>query len=147
MQPQMLVGEVLSAVAARVGHATSGGVGGWLVTLTSLLVLLAVGGCAAGVLGRLTRSSTPELIVLLNRSAAFYRRWPEDQHLTAPRGELVAEATRCQRVIELLEHRAVTADDRSLAARGPIDGLHAWIALLNSHIEARGHVPSGPAYA
>ncbi|MET0703859.1 MAG: hypothetical protein ABWY93_29800 [Mycobacterium sp.] len=147
MQPQMLVGEVLGAVVARVTHSASADVDGWLVTLTSLLVLLAVGGVAARVASRLTRRSTPELIVLLNQSAAFYRRWPEDRQHSAPPEELRTEAHRCQRIIELLERRASTGSDRTLATRGPIDGLHAWIALLNSHIEARGDVPSGPAYA
>ncbi|CAN5390332.1 hypothetical protein BH09ACT8_BH09ACT8_45280 [soil metagenome] len=147
MQPLTLVGEVLSAVAARVSagadasHSASGdGYKGWILTVASLLVVVAAGRVA----GRLSRRSVPELTVLLNQSAAFYRRWPEHRHADAPATELMAEAARCQRIIQLLE----AADPESgPAARGPIDGLHAWITLLHKHINPRDAAPSGPAYA
>ena len=82
VQPSLPVGQILSAIIARLdtgGEASPSGIGGigeWVLTLTSLLALLAAGGVAARVARRLTRRSTPELIVLLNQSAAFYGRWP-----------------------------------------------------------------------
>jgi hypothetical protein len=173
MQPAMLAAEVFSSVAARVdpsadvslwqrsmlataraafsaaraGHGGPGAVDRWLLTLASLIVLLAVGRAAAKVLRQLTRKSTPELIVLLNQSAAFYSRWPEDQHVNAPHAELLAEASRCRRIVELLERRAATELDSGPASRGPIDGLHAWIAVLQRQIHLRDDAPSGTAYA
>lgn len=147
MQTLALVGDVLSAVAARISggadasQSVSGdGYKGWILTVASLLVVVAAGRVA----GRLTRRTAPELTMLLNQSAAFYRRWPEPHHGTAPAAELVAEAARCQRIIQLLE----AADlDGGPAARGPIDGLHGWITLLHKQINPRNAIPSGPAYA
>jgi hypothetical protein len=147
MQPAILAGEVLSSIAARVGHTGPCGIDRWFLTVTSLLVLFAVGGAAAKVSRQLLRRSTPELIVLLNQSAAFYSRWPEDQHVNAPSAELVAEASRCQRIVELLERRSATGIDDGPAARGPIDGVHAWITVLHRQIQLREDVPSGIAYA
>jgi hypothetical protein len=147
MQRAMLAGELLSSIAARVGHTGPGGVDRWFLTVTSLLALFAVGGAAAKLSRQLVRRSTPELIVLLNQSAAFYGRWPEDQHVHAPSVELVAEANRCRRIIELLEHRSATGIDNSPASRGPIDGLRAWIMVLSRQIQLREDVPSGTAYA
>jgi hypothetical protein len=147
MQPLALVGEVISAVAARItgGGAASqsmagDGYKGWILTLVSLLVVVAAGRVA----GRFTPRSTPELAALLNQSAAFYRRWPEHRHADAPATELMAEAARCQRIIQLLE----AADlDTGPASRGPIDGLHAWITLLHKQISTHDPATSGPAYA
>jgi len=147
MQPLAVVSEVLSAVAARISgsadasHSVSGdGYKGWIVTLASLLVVVAAGRVA----GRITRRSVPELTVLLNQSAAFYSQWPEPHHGNAPAAELMAEAARCQRIIALLEASEL---DGGPAARGPIDGLQAWITLLHKQINPRDAAPSGPAYA
>lgn len=177
MQPPVPVGELLTAIAARVsaggdvspssvawprstlvsGRAvhsaardwlsTPGGVGGWVLTLVSVLALLAVGGAAAHFAQRWVSRSTPELTVLLNQSAAFYSRCPEDQLASVPRGELVAEAARCQRIIKLLECRAAAGIDSGPASRGPIDGLQAWIALLRMRIAGCADAPAGTAYA
>lgn len=115
---------------------------GWLVTVASCLAVIAVGGIAARVARRLQRSSTPELIVLLDRSAAFYSRWPEHRLADAPAADVAAEAARCRRIVELL--RATGNDpDRS----GAIDGLRAWITLLGNVIDASADTRSGPAYA
>jgi hypothetical protein len=143
MQPVMLVGEVLSVVAARFD---SGG-DRWIITLCSLIALVAVGGVAARLSRRLMRSSSPELIVLLNQSAEFYRCWPEHRRANVPSAELVAEANRCQRIIELLEQRLSAAAADSPAARGPIDGLHEWIRLLQSQIHFRDGAPTATTYA
>ncbi len=143
--PVMLISEVLSALAGRLGHTAPGDADDWVITLTSLLVMFTVGGVAVGLARRLTRRPAPELTVLLNQSAAFYSRWPEDRHATAPAGELMAEAARCQRIVELLERRAEA--NSGPASRGPIDGLNAWIALLHKRIHTRDGAPSGPAYA
>jgi hypothetical protein len=147
MQPLSLVGEVLSAVAARFStgaEASHSAVGDsykeWLLTLASLLVVVAAGRVA----GRFTGRSLPELTVLLNQSAAFYRRWPDDRQATAPASELVAEVDRCRRIIQLLEAADI---DGGPATRGPIDGLNAWIAVLHKRITTRDGAPSGPAYA
>jgi hypothetical protein len=147
MQPVMLAGEVLSSIAARVAHTGSGGSDRWFLTVSSLLVLFAVGGAAAKVSRRLIRRSTPELMVLLDQSAAFYSRWPEDQHRNAPSAVLLAEASRCRRIVELLEQRSVFGAGDGPASRGPIDGLHAWIAVLHGQIQLREDVPSGIAFA
>jgi hypothetical protein len=147
MQPAMLAGEVLGGFAARVAHTGPAGIDRWLLTATSLLVLFAVGGAAAKVSRQLIRRSTPELIVLLDQSAAFYSRWPEDQHVNAPSAALVAEAARCRRIVELLEQRTAPGIDVGPASRGPIDGLLAWIAVLHGQLQLRDGVPSGAAYA
>ena len=146
MQPLALVGEFLNAVAARISggtdasHSVSGdGYKAWILTVASLLVVVAAGRVA----GRVTRTSAPELTVLLNQSAAFYRRWPEHQD-NAPAIELMTEAARCQRIIQLLE---ATDLDSGPASRGPVDGLHAWIAVLHKQIHTRDAARSGPAYA
>jgi hypothetical protein len=144
MQSSVLLGDILSAIASRVEQSVAGDTDGWIVTLTSVLVVLAAGGVAARVLRRLTRTSEPELVVLLNQSAAFFSRWPDGQDAGAPPDELRAEAGRCQRIIDLLELRA----DGGLAGRGPIAGLHAWIALLQSQLQSRGATtPAGPVHA
>jgi hypothetical protein len=143
MQPLALVGEVLSAVAVRIcggpdaSHSVSAdGYKGWIFTAASLLAVVAAGRVA----GRLTRGSAPELTVLLNQSAAFYRRWPEPHHSAAPATELMVEAARCQRIIQLLEAEDL---DGGPAARGPIDGLRAWITLLDRQIRT---MDAAPAY-
>jgi hypothetical protein len=143
MQPLALVGEVLSAVAARISgsadasHSVSAdGYKGWILTVASLLAVVAAGRVA----GRLTRGSAPELTVLLNQSAAFYRRWPQPHHGNVPAAELMTEAARCQRIIQLLE----AADlEGGPAARGPIDGLRAWITLLHKQLRT---MDASPAY-
>jgi hypothetical protein len=143
MQPMALVGEVLSAVATRIcggpdaSHSVSAdGYKGWILTVASLLAVVAAGRVA----GRLTRGSAPELTVLLNQSAAFYRRWPQPHNSSAPATELMVEAARCQRIIQLLE----AADlDGGPAARGPIDGLRTWITLLHRQIRT---MDAAPAY-
>ncbi|MCV7229027.1 hypothetical protein [Mycolicibacterium komossense] len=152
MQPLALAGQVLSAIAARVtgadaSHPAAGdGYRGWILTLTSLLVVFAVGSAASRMARQLDRTLPSELTLLLNGSAAFYRRWPEHRQAGAPVGELMAEATRCQRIIELLEQREAAGIVGGPAARGPIDGLNAWIALLHKQINARDVAPAGPAY-
>ncbi|KAA0102369.1 hypothetical protein CIW49_03425 [Mycolicibacterium sp. P1-18] len=118
-------------------------VGGWVFTVASLLALLAAG-VAVRTGRRLLRRSTPELVVLLNESAAFYSRWPEDRLWAAPSAELAAEVARCRRVVELLESRHVAATG---ASRGAVDGLNAWIALLGKRIDKPVNLPSGAAYA
>ena len=143
MQPVMLVGEVLSAAAARLD---SGG-DRWIIALCSLVALVAVGGVAARLSRRLMRSSSPELIVLLNQSAEFYRCWPEHRRANVPSAELVAEANRCQRIIELLELRAAAGIESRAALSGPINGLNAWKTLLCRQIQVRAEAPSGTAYA
>ena len=148
MQPSLPVGQILSAIIARLdtgGEASPSGIGGigeWVLTLTSLLALLAAGGVAARVARRLTRRSTPELIVLLNQSAAFYGRWPEDRLANAPRGEVMTETARCRRIIELLESPRSAAVDGGSATRGAIDGLRAWTTLLYERIEGNLDAPS-----
>lgn len=163
MQPAVLVGDLLGAVTARVdrgsdawqpslasarsAYSALGGTGWCVLVLVSLLALAGVGGVAGRVARQLARRSTPELIVLLNESAAFYGRWPEDRLASVPRAELVAEAARCQRIIELLERREAAGVDGGPASRGPIDGLRVWVALLRQRIERPDDTPSGVAYA
>jgi hypothetical protein len=153
MQPSTPTGEVISALAARFGaggevapHGT-GAIGGWLLALASALVLLVVGAFAARLARRLVSRSAPELIVLLDQSAAFYSRWPEDRLTSAPRGELMAEAARCRRTIELLESRGATVTGWGPATRGPVSGLKAWIALLQKQIGERVNTPPGLSLA
>ena len=119
------------------------GVGGWMFTVASVLALLAAG-VAVRTGRRLLRRSTPELVVLLNESAAFYSRWPEDRLWAVPGVELAAEVARCTRVVELLESRQGASAG---ASRGAIDGLRAWIALLGKRIDQPVNLPSGAAYA
>lgn len=175
MHPATFLTEVIHAVAARVGagtevpvlgtawqrsvlgsaralysteHAVPGRIEWWVVAVASLLALFAVGGVAGRMADRLARRSTPELVVLLNQSAAFYGHWPEDRLAIAPRGELEAEAARCRRIVALLERQAAgTTTPRGSAQRGPIDGLTTWITLLSNRIEARDVAPAGPSYA
>jgi hypothetical protein len=172
MQPTALLGHVLGAAAARVdagrdetlgmawqrsvlasGRAAYSaqpqalGADWWILVLASLMALLAVGGVAGWVARHFVRRSTPELLVLLDRSAAFYGRWPEDRLERAPRSELVVEAARCRRIIELLERRTPLGDVDMPAEEGPMIGLRAWIALLSARIDGRLDVPSGSAYA
>jgi hypothetical protein len=144
--------EVLRDVAAslsRSGGVSSpapGGMSGWAFTIASLLTLVAAG-AAVRTARRLARRSTPELIVLLNQSAAFYSRWPDHRLASAPRAELLAETARCRRIVELLESRAPAAADGGGATRGAVDGLRVWIALLGKRIDGRAELPAGPAYA
>jgi hypothetical protein len=170
MQPTALVGEVLSTIAARVNaggdvsslgtvwqrsvlasgradHSALGGVGWLALTLASLLALFAIGGAASRLARRPGWKATPELIVLLNQSAAFYGRWPEDRLASAPRDDVVLEAARCRRIVELLERRTAPEIDRGPAENGPIAGLQAWITLLSKRIDGRPDVPSEFAYA
>jgi hypothetical protein len=152
MQRSMPAGSVFSDLAARFGAGgdvtpqATGGVGGWVLTLVSALALVVVGRFAARVSHQLASRSTPELIVLLNRSAAFYGRWPEDL-ANVPRGELMAEAARCQRTIELLESRGNTVIGWGPASRGPVDGLKSWLVLLHKQIEEQVSAPSGLSHA
>jgi hypothetical protein len=137
---------IFSAVMARldaggdVAPSGFGGIGGWVLTLTSLLAVLAAGGAAARVARRLVTRSTPELVVLLNQSAAFYGRWPEDRLASVPNAELLTETVRCRRIIELLESRRAGAGDGGATTRGAIDGVRAWMTLLSKRIE---EVPEG----
>ncbi len=158
MQSPVPVGQIFSAVMARfdaggqVAPSGIGGIGGWVLTLTSLLAVLAAGGAAARVVWRLTSRSTPELVVLLNQSAAFYSRWPEDRLASVPNAELTTETLRCRRIIELLESRRAGSLDGGATARGAIDGVRAWMTLLSKHIDdppsssgpvrSRGHAVS-----
>ena len=149
----MPAGEVFSAVAARLGAGGDvsspgpGGIGGWVFPVATALAVLVVGGFAARLAHRLVRRSPSELIVLLDQSASFYSRWPEDRLASAPRGELMAEAARCRRTIQLLESRSAAVIASEPASRGPIDGLKAWTALLHRQIEGRANTPSGLAHA
>jgi hypothetical protein len=153
MQPSTPAGEVFSALIARFGAGSDvtpqapGGIGGWVVTLASALVLVVVGRFAARMARRLVSRSTPELIVLLDQSAAFYGRWPEDRLTSAPRGELLAEAARCGRTIELLESRVAAVTGWGPAIRGPVDGLKAWVVLLHKQLEERVSTPPGLSHA
>jgi hypothetical protein len=148
VQPSLPAGQILNAVVARLdtgGEASPSGIGGlgeWVLMLTSLLALLAAGGVAARVARRLTRRSTPELIVLLNQSAAFYGRWPDDRLANAPRDELMIETARCRRIIELLESPSSAAVDGGSPTRGAIAGLRAWTTLLYERIE--DHLDASP---
>ena len=119
------------------------GAGGWVFTVASILAVLAAG-VAMRTGRRLLRRSTPELVVLLNESAAFYSRWPEDRLASVPGVELAAEIARCRRVVELLEARQGAAAG---ASRGAVDGLQAWIALLGKRIDQPASLPSGAAFA
>jgi hypothetical protein len=150
MRPPVTMGDTLSVIAARV-HAAGGASLSEIawqrsaLLLASLLALLAAGGVAGRVAHRMTRRRTPELIVLLDQSATFYARWPEDCLAGAPREELVSEAARCRRIVDLLEGSGATIGRP--AHRGPIDGLRAWISLLDRGIATQDGVPTGPAYA
>ena len=151
MQLPVLVGQIVDAVAPRLGGGGEmspgvGGVGNWVVTLSSLIAVLVVGGTAAKVASRLMRRSTPELVLLLDQSAQFYSRWPEDRLAGAPRAELMIEAARCRRIINLLESKAMPSADRGLATRGPIDGLRAWVALLHNRIAEQLNASDRPAF-
>ena len=119
------------------------GAGGWVFTVASVLALLAAG-VALRTGRRLLRRSTPELVILLNQSAAFYSRWPEDRLWAVPDAERAREVARCTRVVELLESRQGTPTG---ATRGAVDGLQAWIALLGKRIDGPADLPSGAAYA
>jgi hypothetical protein len=151
VQPSAPVGQILSAIIARLdagGEASPSeiaGIGEWALMLTSLLALLAAGGVAARVARRLTRRSAPELIVLLNQSAAFYGRWPEHRLANAPDAELLTETARCRRIIELLESRGAAAVDGGSATHGAIAGLRAWTTLLyerlEEHLDAPARIP------
>jgi hypothetical protein len=141
MQPRLPMGEILDDIVA--GVTRGGGVSTWVLTIVSLLTLFAAG-AAIRLVSRLTRRATPELIVLLNQSAAFYGRWPEDRLPYAPRAELVTEAARCRRIVELLESRS--SSDGSGATRGAIDGLQSWISLLAKRIDDHAVAPAGPAF-
>jgi hypothetical protein len=152
MRPSAPFGEVLNAVAARFGDGGevsspgAGGLGGWAATVASLLAVVLVGNVAARLARRLMRNSTPELIVLLDQSAAFYSRWPEDRLASVPRGELMIEAARCARIIELLETPAAVVEG-SGSSSGAVGGLRTWIAVLHRQIEDGVVVPAGPAFA
>jgi hypothetical protein len=119
----------------------------WVLAVVSLLALLAAGGAAGWMARRLARRAKPELVVLLDESAAFYGRWPEDRLSRAPRDQLVAEAARCRRIIELLELRRAPGTAGRLDEAGPIVGLRAWIALVSKRIDGGLDVRSGTAYA
>jgi hypothetical protein len=82
-------------------------------------------------------------VVLLNQSAAFYSRWPEDRLAGVPNAELTTETLRCRRIIELLESRRAGSLDGGATARGAIDGVRAWMTLLSKRIEDLPS-PSGP---
>lgn len=122
------------------------GRGGWMVAVASLLTILTAG-AAVRLARRLARRSTPELVVLLDQSAAFYRRWPEHRLSTAPRAELLTEAARCRRIVALLQSRAPAGASGGGAHRGAVDGLLVWIAVLAKRIDEGADLPAGPAYA
>jgi hypothetical protein len=103
--------------------------GGWLFTVFSVLLAVFIGTGGAHLVRRRWRRVTPELTMLLDESAAFYSRWPEDHLARAPRRERAIETARCQRIIELLQAR--TAADGS-DWRGPIEGLRAWLRVLRT---------------
>jgi hypothetical protein len=153
MQRPVLIGQILGAVMPRLNAGGDvpppgfGGLGEWVVTFSSLLAVLAVGGAAVRVARRLDRRSVPELVLLLDQSVEFYSRWPEDRLAGAPHRELVLEASRCRRIIELLELQSGAGAEGGPATRGPIEGLQAWAALLHSRITQPLNAPAGPAYA
>ncbi|MET0455388.1 MAG: hypothetical protein ABW137_26410 [Mycobacterium sp.] len=146
-----LLGTVLASLVAdgedfRAAHASQGW-SGWFLTALSVLALLAVGGIATRVATRLVDGSTSELTILLNGSATFYARWPEYRLAAAPRGELVAEAARCRRIIELLERRSTVPTQDVPTLSGCVDGLRSWVALLSSRIASTADAPTGASYA
>ena len=106
----MPMDEVLGDIATSLAR------GGWLFTIASLLTLIAAG-AAVRTARRLARRSAPELIVLLNQSAAFYRRWPDDRLSSAPRGELVTGAGHAALPVEpgvrTVRNSTVTSDSPS----------------------------------
>ena len=107
-------------------------VGGWLGTCISFLALFALGaGVAYAVRRFLRKRPTAELDALMNQSAAFYGRWPEPQLSDAPHNEMMAEANRCQRLIDLLQRRAAASKAESEYLLGAIAGVQAWLALLH----------------
>ena len=154
MQPS--VGEALGSILARLvadgeqfrsAHPSPQGSGGWLLTVLSMVALLAAGGIAARMAQRLIRRSVPELTVLCNQSAAFYARWPEDRLAAAPRDELRAEAARCRRIVEVLEGRPAASNVDASTLSGSVAGLRTWITLLGKRIENVADAPAGPSYA
>ncbi len=155
----MPIDEVHAAIAARLGGAGSvssseawtfaavrAAPGVWLLTLITLLAVLVFGAGAAYV-ARRASGSTSELTMLLNESASFYARWPEDRLASAPRSETRAEAIRCQRTIALLERRAEGESGHPQYWRGPVDGLRAWLAVLRSALDGPAGTPVTGAYA
>ena len=140
----MPFGEVIAVVSQRLG----GGRGlplsgwspgehshaGWLATSVSFVAVFVLGAGIAYASRRFLRKRTAELDVLMHQSAAFYRRWPEPELGRAPRSEIVAEANRSQRIIELLQQRAAACAADSEFLHGPIAGVQAWIALLHRTI-------------
>lgn len=133
--------------AGAAEHSALDGLDWWVLALASLVALLALGGAARGTAQRLMRRSTPELVVLLDQSAAFYGRWAEDELASVPRSELQIEAARCRRIVVLLEGRAAADLHEGPAERGPIAGLQVWITLLGNKIASHDGIPTGPAYA
>lgn len=155
MQPPMPFGEVIAVVTERLGEArglpwidwtwapgettfsaTRHGqlphsASGWLLTCISFVTVFALGAGLAYAARRLLTKRSAELDVLMNQSAAFYSRWPEQQLSAAPRSEMMAEADRSQRIVDLLQRRAVTSKADSRYLQGPIAGVKAWITLLH----------------
>jgi hypothetical protein len=108
---------------------------GWLVTCLSFLAVVALGAGVTYVVRRfMPTRSTPELQVLLNQSAAFYARWPEPELTYAPKNEMMAEAIRCQRIIDLLRRRAQVNNGESKYLMGPIGGVQSWLTLLHQEM-------------
>lgn len=80
---------------------------GFLTYLTVGLVLSAL--FAAGAIGVAMIPSTAgerldaERARLFTHSEAFWTWWPDNRLFEAPYGELAAEATRCARIVEILQ--------------------------------------------
>ena len=137
----MPFGEVIAVVSQRLGEGRglplSGWTpgehshGGWLATCISFVAVFVLGAGIAYASRRFLSKRTAELDVLMNQSAAFYRRWPEPELGGAPRSEIMAEADRSQRIIELLQQRAAACAADNEFLHGPIAGVQAWIELLH----------------
>jgi hypothetical protein len=126
-------GDILDAISTGIGAV---GVRGVVFTALSALAVIAVGAGVAYAADRVLRRSKPELTALLNESATFYARWPEDRLSEAPVYERRLEALRCQRIIELLQHDGVTGAGDVPDRQGAISGLRAWLSALRASIDA-----------
>lgn len=135
------VGDIVDTIGTGLGAV---GVRGVVFTALSALAVIAVGAGVAYAADRMLGRSMPELMALLNQSATFYARWPEDRLSEAPLYERRLEALRCQRIIELLEHAEPHGTDDVHNRQGAIGGLRAWLAALRTSIDASSVVaPNG----
>lgn len=114
---------------------------GFLTYLTVGMVLSAL--FAAGAIGvgmipsKAGERQDAERARLFTHSEAFWARWPNNRVFEAPYDELVGEATRCERVIEIYQRqrgtnvRPATGQARKIydKANGQIA---AYQAMLNS---------------